>query len=349
MKALRALLVSSRIVLLGTVLVSVAACSTGDVPSESCTDGDRALKVGFYAFFEPVSYSADPDPASEGFNTHLGYEADLLNALEAIEGAGLSFSRSGIAPWDDIWLQSAGPEYDMVGGGVTILDSRTRNAAGEKVVSFTSGHVKFRQSLLIRAEDAGRIGSHADLTGDMRVGVLADTTGERRLLALTGLVDAGGVLLAGTRIKADAGTLAADGSADYTIDFAAESPNLKGRRHLYPSSASMPQVVYLGDETGESELLEALRAGDIDALARGEVGNLEAARASDGAFVVTALDDAVELGGFTLSVEDAQLHSCLDDKIDYLTDNRRIGIAEWAENPEVFMRRADAMRLPDAD
>ena len=331
------------------LLIGAAACSAGDVPSESCTDGARVLKVGFYAFFDPLSHSADPDPASEGFNTHLGYEADLLTALESMDGAGLSLSRRGIAPWDDIWLQSAGPEYDIVGGGITILDSRTRNAAGEEVVSFTSGHVKFRQSLLVRAEDAGRMASHSDLTSDMRVGVLADTTGERRLLELTGLVNADGVFVGGTRIETEAGTLTADGSADYSIDFAAESPNVEGRRHLYPPSEDMPQVVYLGDETGESELLEALRAGDIDALARGEVGNLEAVGASNGAFAVTALDDAVELGGFTLAVEDARLRSCLDEKINYLTDDRRIGYAEWAADPEVFMRRAREMRLPDAD
>lgn len=331
------------------LLMSLAACSAGDVSSESCTDGDRVLTVGFYAFFDPVSHSADPDPASAGFNTHLGYEADLLTALEAMEGAGLSFSRRGIAPWDDIWLQSAGPEYDIVGGGITILDSRTRNAAGEMVVSFTSGHVKFRQSLLVPAEDEGRIASHSDLTGDMRVGVIADTTGERRLLELTGLVNADGVFVAGTRIETDAGTLIADGSAEYTIDFATESPELEGRRHLYPPSEDMPQVVYLGDETGESELLEALRAGEVDALARGEVGNLEAAGASDGEFVVTALDEAVELGGFTLAVEDAQLRSCLDEKINYLTDDGRIGYAEWAADPEVFIRRAGEVRLPGAD
>ena len=175
----------------------------------------------------------------------------------------------------------------------------------------------------------------------MRVGVLADTTGERRLLELTGLVDAHGALLAGTRIETSARTtLTADGSANYTIDFAAESSVLEGRRHLNPPSEGMPQVVYLGDETGESELIEALRAGDVDALARGEVGNLEAANASDGALVVTALDDAVELGGFTLAVEDAQLRSCLDEKISYLTDDRGIGYAEWAMDPQVFMRRA---------
>ena len=70
-------------------------------------------------------------------------------------------------------------------------------------------------------------GLHSDLTSDMRVGVLADTTGERRLLELTGLVDADGALIAGTRIETDAGTLTADGSANYTIDFAAESPGLE--------------------------------------------------------------------------------------------------------------------------
>ena len=149
--------------------------------------------------------------------------------------------------------------------------------------------------------------------------------------------------MAGTRIETDAGTLTADGGANYTIDFTAESPGLEGRRHLYPPSEDMPQVVYLGEETGESELLEALRAGDVDALARGEVGNLEAARASGGAFAVTVLDEAVELGGFTLAVEEAQLRSCLDEKIKHLTDDERIGYAEWVADPEVFMRRAVEM------
>ena len=343
------LLVSHRVVLLVALFMFVAACSTDDIPSKSCTEGDRVLNVGFYAFFEPVSHNADPDPSSEGFNAHLGYEADLLTALEAMEGAGLSFSRRGIALWDDIWLLSVGPEYDIVGGGITILDSRTRDAAGEEVVSFTSGHIEFRQSLLVRVEDKERITSHSDLTSEMRVGVLSGTTGERRLLELVGLVDVNGVFVAGTRIKTDEGTLTADGSADYTIDFAAGSPELEGRRHLYPPSEDMPLVVYLGDETGESELLEALRAGDIDALARGEVGNLEAARASDSTFVVTALDEAVELGGFTLAVEDTQLRSCLDERINYLTDDRRIGYAEWAMDPGVFMRRAVEIRIPHVE
>lgn len=325
---------------MGALAVGLVACSPGGASSEPCTDGGRVLNFGFYAFFAPVSYSADPDPSSRGFNTHLGYEADLLTALEAMEGAGLSFTRHGIGPWDDIWLRSGGPEYDIVGGGITILDSRTRNAQGKQVVSFTSGHVHFRQSLLVRSEDASRIVSHADLTSDVRVGVLADTTGERRLLELTDLVDGAGALAAGTRIETPAGTVTADGSADYTINAATESPVLEDRRLLYPPSEHMPQVVYPGDNTGESELLDSLRAGRIDALAGGAVGNLDAANASGGGFAVTALDDEIELGGFTLGVDDAELRACLDEKIDYLTDNLRIGYAEWVADPQVFLHRA---------
>lgn len=154
-------------ILCGVMVLSLAACSSGAASPKACTDGSRVLNVGFYAFFTPVSYSADEDPNSEGFNTHVGYEADLLTALEAMKGTGLSFSRRGIAPWDDIWLQSAGPDYDIVGEGITILDSRRRDAAGKQVVLFTSGHIAFRQSLLVRAEDSERLASYADLTSDV--------------------------------------------------------------------------------------------------------------------------------------------------------------------------------------
>ena len=116
-----------------------------------------------------------------------------------MEGAGLSFSRRGIPVWDGL-LQSAGTTYDTSGGGITILDSRTRDATGKGVVAFTSGHVAFRQSLLVRAEDAERLASHDDLTNDVRVGALSGTTGEFRLLELTGLVDSDGILTAGVSI-----------------------------------------------------------------------------------------------------------------------------------------------------
>ena len=327
-------------IMCGVMALSLTACSSDPTSTEECIDGSRVLNVGFYAFFTPVSYSADEDPNSEGFNTHVGYEADLLTAIEAMKGTGLSFSRRGIALWDDIWLQSAGPEYDIVGGGITILDSRRHDDAGKQVVQFTSGHIAFRQSLLVRAEDSGRLATYADLTSDIRVGALAGTTGEFRLLELVGLVGPDGVLSPGVRVDTPHGTVVADGSRDYVITSADESNNLEGRSLMHPPSESMPQVVYLGSEIGETELLEALAGGTIDAVARGEVGNRDAAHASGSSFAIGALDDEVEYGGFTLALEDEALASCLDDKISYLTDSLNIGYAEWLQDPSVFMKRA---------
>ena len=323
-----------RIAVLFLAAVLLVACSSGDA---------RTLNVGFYAYFAPVSHSADDSPDSAGFNTHLGYEADLLTALEAMDD-GLSFNRRAIGEWPGIWLHSAGDEFDIVGGGITILDSRTRDAAGNVAVAFTNGHIAFRQSLLVRAGDVERLTSHDALTSDVRVGALVGTTGEARLLQLTGLADDSGILIAGTRIETDAGEVVADGSAKYTITAAMASPRLEGRLHLYPPDDSMPRVVYLGDELGERELLNALANGDIDALARGEIGNTDAAQESGGAFVVTALDDAVEYGGFTIAAGDTELLALLNERIDYLTDHRRIGYAEWRANPTVFTQGAEQWR-----
>ena len=231
-----------------------------------------------------------------------------------------------------------------MGGGITILDSRTRDEGGDTVVAFSNGHIAFRQSLLVRAEDVARLSNRDALTSEVRVGVLAVTTGEARLLQLTGLADANGILAVGTRVETDTGEAVAEGSAEYTITAAMASPRLEGRRHLHPPDDSMPQVVYLGDELGERELLDALANGDIDALARGEIGNTDAAQESSGIFAVTALDEVVEYGGFTVAAADTELLAPLNERIDYLTDNRRIGYAEWRADPTVFMQRAEQWR-----
>lgn len=319
------------------------ACPSPESGNGGASNG-APLRFSFYAFFEPVSYSADPDPDSAGYHTHRGYEADLLNALEAMDGAGLAFTHAPVAEWPGNWLLSAGPDFDISGGGITILESRTRDEAGNDAVRFTNGHIAFRQSLLVRAGDAGRIATHADLTEAVKVGVLSGTTGESRLLRLTRLTGADGALAAGTVITAPGATLTADGSDAYAITAAGASPELEGRVSMQPPSAGQPQVIYLGDELGEAELLAALRKGDIDAIARGEIGNRDAAAQSGGALAVTALDPAVEYGGFTVAAAETALLSCLNDKLDYLTDHRSIGYAQWRDDPEIFMRRAQEWR-----
>ena len=323
-------------------LLSLAACAPASGQPSSCRTEDRTLTVGFYAFFAPVSYSESEDPASPGFNVHKGYEADLLTALEAMSGPRLSLDRQVLALWDDIWLQAANDRYDLVGGGITILDSRTRDAAGREAVAFTSGHVTFRQSLLVRSEDAGSISTHDDLTGAMKVGALAGTTGEHRLLELLGLVNEEGTLVEGIRVDTPGGREVADGSYEYFITAAENSANLAGRTRLQLPGANLPAVVYLGSELGETELLEALAAGAIDAIARGEVGNRDAAHASGAAFAVTALDEQVENGGFVVAASDKELLTCLNERIDWLTDSRKVGYGEWLADPQVFEERAEA-------
>ena len=328
---------------LGMLAMALAACSskTALTQAQPCVEDGSVLNAGFYAFFEPVSYSADTDPASPGFNDHLGYEADLLTALEEMEYSGISFSRRGIAVWPDIWLRPSGAEFDIVGGGITILDSRTFDAAGQKAVTFTSGHILFRQSLLVRAADAQRFSSHEDLTRDMRVGVLAGTTGESRLLELTGLTNAKGTLAEGTRLDTSGGSVVADGSSNYFITGAGASPNVINRTHLYPPSETMPQVFYFTGDDAEAEMFDALDSGRIDAIGRGEVGNRQATVTSAGKYAVTALDAATETGGFTLAAADGELASCIDERLNWLTDDRRIGYAEWLGDPGVFMGRAE--------
>ena len=324
---------------LGTSMLWLAAvCAPATAsPLPACTEGGRTLEFGFYAHFEPVSHGGAAEPGSPGFNSHRGYESDLLDALESMDGAGLRFSRRGIMDWDGIWLLPSGPRFDLVGGGITILDSRTRDASGRVAIVFTSGHIAFRQSLLVRSEDARRLARHGDLTGADRVGVLAGTTGETRFLELTGMTDATGVLAAGTRVETEGGTVVADGSDRYVVSASGASPGLAGRLRLRPASSDLPVVVYLPDE---SALIEALASVRIDAVARGEIGNRYAAFASGGAFSVTAIDSRAETGGFALAASDTALAACLDRHIGWLTDGGRIGFRDWLDDASVFMRRA---------
>lgn len=311
-------------------------------PPIRCVEEGRVLEFGFFAFYEPISYRAEPEPASPAFDEHRGYEADLLSALEAMDGAGLSFNRRGIDVWPGIWLLPATPEFDLVGGGITILEERTRDASGAAAVAFTSGHIAFRHSLLVRDADAASLREYSDLTSETRVGVSVETTGESRFLRIVGLIDDGGVLLAGTSVTTPEGVVVADGTEAFRIAASGASGNLAGRSHLEPPSPGYPQVVFFGAESPQSEQLMALATRGVDALAGDEIGNRAAEAASDGFFVVTALDTEVELGGFAVDQREEVLLACLDDKLDYLTDERDIGYAEWLDNPSVFLERAEA-------
>lgn len=121
-----------------------------------------------------------------------------------------------------------------------------------------SGRTAYRQSLLLHAADAGRFSSCYELTQDVRVGCLRDTTGEALLLQVTGLASGDPVVAIGTRIDTPGATVVADGTAAYAPTAAKPSASLEGSTSIHPPDDSIPEVVHLGDIRGEVELVEAL-------------------------------------------------------------------------------------------
>lgn len=336
---------------------------TGEPPvsQERQSDSPAAetvVRYGFYAYFEPVSALADGQNDQHGERDasgsgqrpsdrggHIGYEADLLSAIEAMDGFGLRFVRSPITEWPGIWLMAASDSFDMTGGGITALDSRTRDADGATVIAFTEPHIEFRQSLLVRSADAERIRSHGDLRATDRVGVLTGTTGEARLLQLLGISD-DGRLSPGTRVHTPAGVVLVGDDGRHSITAAGASADLAHRTRIEPADPNLPDVVYPGQSAGEQELLDALSRGDVDAIAGGAIGNAAAAFDSDGEFAVTALDHAVEHGGFAIGAANAELRSAINTAVAWLTDNGRIGITDWLADNTVFATRARQWQPP---
>ena len=85
----------------------------------------------------------------------------------------------------------------------------------------------------------------------------------------------------------------------------------------------------------EAELLPALQSGEIDAIARGEIGN-RYQQAQDPSLLTIDSRDFGE--GFAMSVDpaNAQLLTALTDGLESVTKGGSIGYKEWVSNPGVF-------------
>lgn len=332
-----------------------AGCGTGSGTPEGATaaafEASRemlaespAMRVnyGFYTDFNPISYSV-----ALAVHQPMGYEPDLVAALETFSKGKLSFDTLGIGnPFSGIWLKAAQERYDMVGGGITALPERTRDANWRQVIRFGVAHISFRQSLLVRSESA--INRHADLTSKHSVGVLRGTTGEKRLLELTGIIDAEGVLRGGTQVQLAGGDVLIAGEPDsgavLRIAAGTGSVAIATRVRLAPAGDNHPEVLYFNSD---SEQLSALLEGVVDAVARGELGNRVTARDTP-ALRVTAIDtEGSEWGAFSYPYTPAgnALRRAMNSAITCLTANGTIGFSQWLESGgTIFSERAKEWR-----
>lgn len=347
-------------VLMGVAVAAVGCAGTEtdeDSGSAAAASNVRTVSLAFYAHYAPVSSSLDPRPGTAGFDLHTGYEADLLDAVEAMAGVGVTFRRHGVDDWGGIWLLPAAEGIDIACGGITIDAGRTRGPDGDVAVRFTDGHIDFRQSLLVRAADAARLDAYDALSGDDTVGVQTATTGESRLLQLIGVADDSGRLAEGTTVVieadgggADSSVVEATADSDLRISPGGASAELDGRTLLIPAGPSKPEVVYLDRlrspgldtaDTSEAQL-DALRNGTVDAIAQGIVETTAAAAAYGDEFAVSVIDERVETGGCTVDADDTDLADRMNTALEWLTDGGEIGFEEWADNPNVLIERAAA-------
>ena len=317
--------------LLVAVLLVLQACSSDEPPS-LCPGTPEVMRLGFYADYSPISALDDSDDAS----VHVGYEADLLSAIERMDNTNLRFERVSVTEWTGIWLLPATDRYDIVGGGISILDSRVRDADGQIVVEFSRGHIDFRSSLLIREEDAARISAPTDLAPGDVVGLYRNTTSESWLLRELGITDSDGVLRAGTRVSLEAGIVEADGTDRYTIGPGRSSPELADRRAITASDG--PELRYLGD-SAEAQV-QLLESGVITAIGDDTIAAQSIAQESGGSLTVVGLGSDVSRGGFVLATGDERL-DCLNERIRWLTDDGEVEFAAWLSNEQIFTQRAD--------
>ena len=318
-----------------------AACAAVGTAVDNLLSRHVPVRYGFYTDFQPLSYAANQDPGDPAFDVPLGYEPDLISAITTLSNDLIQFVPGGIGnPFSGIWLLSADERFDMVGGGITALDERRFHPPGATAarVTFGVGHVRFRQSLLVRNDSA--IVSHDDLDDSTTVGVLRGTTGESRLLRLAGITDEEGYLPSATVIAlADKATLVT-GERTHRITASGATSGIETRIRLQAPGVEIPPVVYLASDDAQ---IAAVTNGSVDAIARGEVGNLIAARDSGGALRVVAIDHGnVEYGAFSYpnTADGDSLRSGMDHLLNCLTDNGNIGFAQWHEDAQVFQRRA---------
>ena len=151
----------------------------------------------------------------------------------------------------------------------------------------------------------------------------------------------------GSRIRMTNGdVVVADGTVAYRIFSGHSTDNLDGRLWILPPGEGA-WVLAFRPGTDAAEHVRALISREVDIVTRVLISAEYLARESGGTLAVGAKDSSSDrVSAFALDVDDAELLECLNDKIDYLTDDLSVEIPDWLDDPTVFMQRALAWK-PD--
>lgn len=101
------------------------------------------------------------------------------------------------------------------------------------------------------------------------------------------------------------------------------------------AEAGLPTSVFRQYE-GEDALLAALKSGEIDAIARGEVGN-RYQQSRDPSLLTIDLRDFGE--GFAMSIDpvNVDLQKQLAEALTSITKDGKVGFRQWSDDPGVFI------------
>ncbi len=135
-----------------------------DAADEAAGAGDLGLAsegmllVGSDIAFEPFESIVDGEP--------VGFDIDLMNEIASRIGVEVEYQNT---PFDTIFTQLAGGQFDAIISAITITDER------DETIDFSDPYFAANQGLAV-TEDSDITGV-ADLTADSVIGVQAATTG----------------------------------------------------------------------------------------------------------------------------------------------------------------------------
>lgn len=119
---------------------------------------DGTLIVGSDIAFKPMEYVEDGE--------NKGFDIDLVNEIGDRLGLEVEFINTG---FDGLLSQVAANQYDLAASSITITEER------RQTVAFSKPYFEAGQAIVAPADSA--VSGEGDLTGGVRLGVQAATTG----------------------------------------------------------------------------------------------------------------------------------------------------------------------------